>query len=227
MISSFVAELRDFQDVTGEVAMIGGIFETIGKTLGIGKEKYFLELDDAAEEVAKGIKGSAASATRAAQSAVESAKEATIDIAEKAQDLVSDTADEAKDKAKTAADEVADKAKKTAEATDEAVAKGKKKAAKTVAKGKEAANDAAAEAPEAPVQAAPPSGPSVEDLIANAIAATEPKKQTDNDGNVMEEIKTFSTDYLMTPSRSRRRRPGPSLSPFKSMAKETNPRLKG
>ncbi len=229
-ISSFAAELRNFQDVTGEVAMIGGIFETIGKTLGIGKEKYFLELDDAAEEVAKGIKGSAASATKAAQSAVESAKEATIEVAEKAQSLVSDTADEAKDKAKSAADDVADEAKKTAAAADEAVAKGKKKAAKTVAKGKEAANNAAPEAPEAPeapVQAAPPSGPSVEDLIASAIAATEPKVQTDNDGNVMEEVKNFSTDYLETPSRSSRRRPGPSLSPFKDMAKETNPRLKG
>ncbi len=207
--------------------MIGGIFETIGKTLGVGKEKYFLELDDAAEETAKNIKKSAASATEAAKSAVETAKETTVDVAEKAQALVSNTADEAEDQAKSAADNVADEAKKTAKAADKAVNAGKKTAEKTVAEGKQAANDTASEAPEAPVQAAPPSGPSVEDLIANAIASTEPKVQTDNDGNVMEEIKNFSPDYLETPSRSSRRRPGPSLSPFKSMAKETNPRLKG
>ena len=36
--------------------MIGGIFETIGKTLGVGKEKYFLELDDAAEASVKNLK---------------------------------------------------------------------------------------------------------------------------------------------------------------------------
>ena len=223
--------------------MIGGIFETIGKTLGIGKEKYFLELDDAAEDTARGIKKSAASATKAAKSALETAKEVTIDVAEKAQDLVSETADEAKDKTKSAADDAANKAKKTAEtadaavakgkkktakAADEAVAKGKKTAAKTATKGKQAVGDAAeAVEDEASVQSAAPARPSAEELIASAIASTEPKKQTDNDGNVMDEVKNFSTDYLMTPSRSRRRRPGPSLSPFKDMAKETNPRLKG
>ena len=42
--------------------MIGGIFETIGKKLGIGKEKYFLELDDAAEEVASKVQKAASSA---------------------------------------------------------------------------------------------------------------------------------------------------------------------
>ncbi len=200
--------------------MIGGIFETIGKTLGVGKEKYFLELDDAAEETAKGIKKSAASATKAAKSAVETAKEATIEVAQKAQELVADTAGEAEDKAK-----------KTADAAEKAVAKGKKAATKTAAKtaseGKQAANEAATAVAEAPAQPAAPSKPSAEDLIVNAIASTSPKQQTDSNGNVVGEIKTFSTDYLMTPSRVSRRRPGPSLSPFKDMAKETNPRLKG
>jgi hypothetical protein len=196
--------------------MIGGIFETIGKTLGVGKEKYFLELDDAAEETAKGIKKSVASATKTAKAVVETAKEATVDVAQKAQELVGDTADEAEDQAKT-----------TADAAEKAVAKSKKAATKTVSKGKQAANEAAGEVAEAPAQPAAPAGPSAEDLILNAIASTAPKQQTDNDGNGVGEVKNFSTDYLMTPSRVSRRRPGPSLSPFKDMAKETNPRLKG
>ncbi len=37
----------------------------------------------------------------------------------------------------------------------------------------------------------------------------------------------FATDYLMPTSNGSRRRPGPSLAPFKGMAKEVNPRLKG
>ncbi|MEM8505588.1 MAG: hypothetical protein AAF716_20850 [Cyanobacteria bacterium P01_D01_bin.1] len=199
--------------------MIGGIFETIGKTLGVGKEKYFLELDDAAEETAKGIKKSATSATKTAKAAVETAKEATVEVAQKAQELVADTADEAEDKAK-----------ETADTAEKAVAKGKKtatkKVAKTVAKGKQAAKEMT-EVAEAPAQPTAPSRPSVEDLIANAIAATEPKKQADSNGKVSEEVQNFATDYLMTPSRASRRRPGPSLSPFKDMAKEANPRLKG
>lgn len=210
--------------------MIGGIFETIGKTLGVGKEKYFLELDDAAEETAKGIKKSAASATKTAKAAVETAKEATVEVAQKAQELVADTTDEAEDKAKSATDSVAGKAKETAASAEKTVAKGKqtvtKTAAKTAAKGKQVTETTADETAAEVAAPAAPAGPSAEDLILSAIAATEPKQQTDNDGNVLDEVKNFSTDYLMTPSRARRRRPGPSLSPFKDMAKETNPMLK-
>lgn len=211
--------------------MIGGIFETIGKTLGVGKEKYFLELDDAAEETAKGIKKSAAAATKTAKAAVDTAKEATVEVAQKTQELVADTTDEAEGKAKSAADNVADKAKETAEAAEKTVAKGKqaatKTAAKTAAKGKQATQETATEDAESPVETAAPAGPSAEDLIVSAIAATAPQQQADSNGSAPEGVKTFSTDYLMTPSRARRRRPGPSLSPFKDMAKEANPRLKG
>lgn len=211
--------------------MIGGIFETIGKTLGVGKEKYFLELDDAAEETAKGIKKSAAAAAKTAKSALETAKEATIEVAEKAQEIVSDTTDDAKDQAKSAADDLSKKANevadKTAETGKKTAAKAKQTATKATAKGKAAAKDATSEeAVETLAQPATSATPSPEDLILQAIASTEPKKQTDGDGNTLAEIKNFSTDYLMTPSRAKRRRPGPSLSPFKGMANEVNPRLK-
>ena len=213
--------------------MIGGIFETIGKTLGVGKEKYFLELDDAAEEAAKGLKKSTASATKAAKAAVESAKEATVEAAEKAQELVSDTEDKAEataktaaNKAKSAASDAADQAKSAANAADKAADKGKQAVTKTAAEGKQAVEGVAEEGSKAPTNSAAPTRTTAEDLILNAIASTAPKQQTDNDGNTLAEIKTFSTDYLMTPSRARRRRPGPSLSPFKGMASEVNPRLK-
>ena len=65
-------------------------------------------------------------------------------------------------------------------------------------------------------------------MIVAAIAATAKGKTLDAEGNaVAAEVMTFATDYLPTPSRSSRRRPGPSLSPFRGMAKEVNPRLKG
>ncbi|MGB5915833.1 MAG: hypothetical protein WBG63_13275, partial [Phormidesmis sp.] len=79
-----------------------------------------------------------------------------------------------------------------------------------------------------PVEKAAPAAPSAEDLIVAAIAATAKGKTLDDKGNVVEaDAKTFATDYLETPSRASRRRPGPSLSPFKGMAKEVNPRLRG
>ncbi|MEM6449020.1 MAG: hypothetical protein AAF703_01770 [Cyanobacteria bacterium P01_D01_bin.105] len=49
--------------------MIGGVFETIGKTLGVGKDNYFLELDDADEDTVTGIEKVAPKAPAAAAAA--------------------------------------------------------------------------------------------------------------------------------------------------------------
>ncbi len=238
--------------------MIGGIFETIGKTLGVGKEKYFLELDDAAEASVKNIKESA---TKAAKSAVETAKEASSGVVEKAQGLVEDitgentstvkeTAEKAKDAAQNTAKNASAKVKEVAgeaanemdkkvaankQPVEEKAAKGKANKAKAakekatkeaVAKTKAAGSLVGGDAPESASAPVVPSGPTEEELIVAAIAATSSDKTVDAQGNVVEGIKTFSTDYLMTPSRSSRRRPGPSFDPFKGMAKEVNPRLK-
>ncbi len=199
--------------------MIGGIFETIGKTLGVGKEKYFLELDDAAEDSIKNIKEAA---TKAAKTAVETVKEVSGDVVDKAQDLV----DNAADGAQTGTEQVANKAEAAA---NKAEKKAKVIAEKPASGEKGAPPSAPAEADGQPVEAAPaPAAPSAEDLIVAAIAATAKGKTLDDQGNVIEEtVTTFATDYLETPSRASRRRPGPSLSPFKGMAREVNPRLKG
>ncbi|MEL7142374.1 MAG: hypothetical protein AAFY33_07265 [Cyanobacteria bacterium J06643_4] len=197
--------------------MIGGIFETIGKTLGVGKEKYFLELDDAAESVAKNV-------GKSAKSAAKTAKKASAEVVDKAQELASDATATAKEVASDAKD-TADKAK--------AAAKKAKKAApdkKTAKKGKaakgKAANATPAAEPEAPAAPAAPAAPDPEELIVNAIAAASSGKKLDSAGNVIDETQTFATDYLETPIRTRRRRPGPSFAGFKGMAKEVNPRLK-
>ncbi|KPQ37107.1 MAG: Bacterial protein of unknown function (DUF883) [Phormidesmis priestleyi Ana] len=184
--------------------MIGGIFGTIGKTLGIGKEKYFLELDDAAEESVETIK-------EAATKAAKIAKSAASDIAEKAQDLIeeaSDTAqqsDTAQPQAKSATKSATKSAASDTQAADE---KGNTATA---------AKPVAQPAPSASTTRDP------EDIIRAAIAAGGQK--TDASGQVIEETKNFSTDYLLS-SGSSRRRPGPSLNSFKGMAKEVNPRLK-
>ncbi|MEO0647300.1 MAG: hypothetical protein AAFZ17_14275 [Cyanobacteria bacterium J06650_10] len=196
--------------------MIGGIFETIGKTLGVGKEKYFLELDDAAEDSVKNIKQVASKATK-------TAKAASADVVEKAQDIV----ENATDKAEAAADKAANKTKVAAEKAKAPTSN--KKSAKAPKGKKPVATKQGDESAEKAVSTpAVPAGPSAEDLIVAAIAATSKGNTRDAKGNVIaQETTTFATDYLMTPSRSSRRRPGPSLSPFKDMAKEANPRLKG
>lgn len=207
--------------------MIGGIFETIGKTLGVGKEKYFLELDDAAEDSVKNIK-------QVAAKVAETAKEASAEVVEKAQELIDDTVDQAENSADKATDKAAataKKAEKNAKVTAKAVEKKAKATTdkKATASKKSASSTKKVQADEvsankpAPAQ---PTGPSEEDLIIAAIAATAKGKTLDAQGNVVEaEVTTFATDYLMTPSRSSRRRPGPSLSPFKDMAKDVNPRI--
>ncbi|MEL7144221.1 MAG: hypothetical protein AAFZ17_17155 [Cyanobacteria bacterium J06650_10] len=200
--------------------MIGGIFETIGKTLGVGKEKYFLELDDAAEDSVKNIK-------QVANKATKTAKAASADVVEKAQDIVENVTDKAEAVADTATDNANVAAKKIEKAAKAPVAN--KKSAKTT-KGKQpvATKQGDESAEKAVLTPAVPAGPSAEDLIVAAIAATSKENARDAQGNVIaQETTTFATDYLMTPSRSSRRRPGPSLSPFKDMAKEANPRLKG
>ena len=217
--------------------MIGGIFETIGKTLGVGKEKYFLELDDAAEDTVKGIK-------KAASKAASTAKDIASDVAEKAQDLTGDAAEKVEDavgdaaaKGKSTAKEAAAKVQKTAKQASEAgesakqsvqdAAKTTAKKADQTAKKAQKANEAKANQPEkadAPVQTAAVA-PDPDEIIVNAIAAGSRKRNGGAVGPNGEAL-NFSTDYLMSQKKMRRRRPGPSFSNYKGMAKEVNPRLK-
>lgn len=183
--------------------MIGGIFETIGKTLGVGKENYFLELDDAAEDTVKGIEKAVAKAPAVA-------KEVASDVASTAQDVA--------EKGAAAAKAAAAQAQPVSEAAADA-GKAAKATAKKAAKAPEAAKKAAAPAPAAPAL------PDPNDLIVSAIATGDRKRSgvaVGPDG----EAQNFSTNYLMSKKKMSRRRPGPSLSGFKGMAKAVNPRLK-
>lgn len=199
--------------------MIGGIFETIGRTLGVGKEKFFLELDEAAETAESIAKSTVEKVKAPAAKAVEAVKEVSGDVADKAKDAAA-RAEDAIEKAT---------AKNAAKAPDKKEAKkeeAKKKAAKktTAKKGASQNGSAPVAAEPAPVAALPPAPPTPEELIVNAIAAG--SKKTDAQGNVIEAVQTFSTDHLMPLGNSSRRRPGPSFGAFKSMAKEVNPRLR-
>lgn len=228
--------------------MIGGIFGTIGKTLGIGKEKYFLELDDAAEQGVENLQKAATKATKVAKSTaeevVDKAQSVVETVTEDATDKAQSVADKGKAKAKAAAGEAKDAAANVKQAGENAVEQAEEKAAEA---GK-AAKNAAQKSKKAVVKqtadkkaantkttaqkgeekaakpAVAPPAPSVEDLIANAIAAT--SKPTNSSGKAIGAPENFSTDYLMPLGNRGRRRPGPSLNPFKGMAKETNPRLK-
>jgi hypothetical protein len=198
--------------------MIGGIFGTIGKTLGLGKNKYFLELDDAAEQRLEDLQG-------AASKAIKAAKETVEDITDKAQSVAEETADKAQAAAKTVKAQ-APKATKTAvkaQAPAKALPKGKTsiKAKAAAEKGASAEPTAAPQPVAAPVAAAPRSP---EDIIVSAIAAG--GKAIDSSGNVVDKAQNFATDYLMPTANSSRRRPGPSLGNFKGMARTVNPRLK-
>ncbi|MEL6160245.1 MAG: hypothetical protein AAFR18_13615 [Cyanobacteria bacterium J06627_32] len=203
--------------------MIGGIFETIGKTLGVGKEKYFLELDDAAEESVEAVKASVASAV---ETVTKTAKETSKEVAQKTKA----TAAEAAETTKVAAENVSEKVQSVAPAKKNDK-KAKKVSRKKAPKGKQVAAKHVEAAPEKATENVPqpaaPAKPSAEDLIVAAIAAESKGQQVDSDGNIVGGPQTFSTDYLMTPIRTRRRTPGPSLSEFKGMAKEVNLRLKG
>ncbi len=204
--------------------MIGGIFETIGKTLGIGKEKYFLELDDAAE---KGVENLKETASKAAKATVETAKEVSSDVVEKVQsvtDEATDKAESAAKKGKTKAKATVADAKKSAAADKKAV---KNKDKKVAAKG--ADESAQSENGAAPAEAKPATQPeprSAEEIIVSAIAAA--SKKTDSEGKLVDDGPTnFATDHLMPAANGSRRRPGPSFASFKGMAKEVNPRLRG
>lgn len=184
--------------------MIGGIFETIGKTLGVGKENYFLELDDAAEDTVKGIEKVVAKAPEVAKevaSEVTSAAEAAVETSTAAAEAVAETA-------ATAGKAVEKKVEKAAKNT----------AAKATAKSK------APEKAAAPAKAAP-AAPDPNDIITSAIAAGA-RKRSGNAVGPNGEVQNFSTTYLMPKKKMSRRRPGPSLSGFKGMAKAVNPRLK-
>jgi hypothetical protein len=191
--------------------MIGGIFGTIGKKLGIGQEKYFLELDDAAEKGVENLKGAATKATKVA-------REAASEIADKAQDLASETVDKAQE-AISAGQAKTKTAQKTSEKAPVAG-----KATVAAKQGSNLVTEAAEEPVAKPAPAvAQPRDPG--EIIRSAIAAG--GKKTDSSGNVIDTAQTFATDFLMPLANSNRRRPGPSLSSFKTMAKEVNPRLKG
>ncbi len=193
--------------------MIGGIFETIGRTLGVGKEKFFLELDEAAETAENLVEKVKAPAAKA----VAAVKELSEDVVDKASDAVG------KAKGTTAK---AEDALEQAAAKNGAKAPSKKEAKKTATKktaAKKGASQNGATEP-APVAALPPAPPTSEELIVNAIAAG--GKKTDAQGNVIEAAQNFSTDHLMPLGNRSRRRPGPSFGAFKSMAKEVNPRLR-
>lgn len=216
--------------------MIGGIFGTIGKTLGIGKEKYYLELDDAAEQGVENLKEAATKATKVA-------KTAAAEVVDKAQEIAETVTEEAPDKAKAAAasgkkaaDKVeakaADAAKASKQAGKKAASKVEAKAADagiaakdTAKKGEKAVAKSDAPAAKAAPQPEKPAAPSAEEIIAKAIAATNHK--TDATGQAVDNPGNFSTDYLMPQANRSRRRPGPSFGKFKGMAKEVNPRLKG
>ena len=188
--------------------MIGGIFETIGKTLGVGQEKYFLELDDAAEDSVKNIKESA---TKAAQKTVTAAQETSSDVAEKAPAAASTVTEKVEDAGAT----VKQATKQAKNASPKAAVKGTK----------EKASKATTDTTSSPKPvAAQPAVPSTEDLIIAAIANA--GKTTDSEGKVIDSAQNFSTDYLMPIGNRGRRRPGPSLGNFKGMAKEVNPRLR-
>lgn len=212
--------------------MIGGIFETIGSTLGVGKEKYFLELDDAAEPIAKNLQGTT---TKTAKVAVEPTKVASSSAVEKAEVLTDgasgvaaqSVAEQAKPATSKAADIAAevtagespakDKAPK-GEASETKTPTGKSPK-ETSTKKAAATTKADGKSPEAVAEVI-----SATDLIVAAIAAAPPAPIIASSDNIVEGSKTFSTDYLMTPIRCSRRRPGPSLDAFKTMAKAVNPR---
>lgn len=237
--------------------MIGGIFETIGKKLGIGKEKYFLELDDAAEGIASKVQ-------KAASSAVDTVKDVSSDVADTIQskaDDVGSAANKAKANAQKKAAKAADKAENAADTAaskaDKEAAKFNKKANKLIKEGdakvKVAANEKTGQIEATAIETdkgKKPSNKSAKQIVANKPDASEDagsgasesktfrdpediirealaKSQKAPDGRPSDPTaaETFSTDYLM-PLSSSRRRPGPSLSKYKSMARETNPRLK-
>ncbi|MEO0350023.1 MAG: hypothetical protein AAF282_08240 [Cyanobacteria bacterium P01_A01_bin.15] len=91
---------------------------------------------------------------------------------------------------------------------------------KAVSKNQQTAENGSAAA-QPPVETAPsPAAAPLSDpleLIRTALAASSNQSQSASDD---EPEPTFSTDYLLPNATSRRRRPGPSLSPFKSMAKD-------
>ncbi|MEL7351782.1 MAG: hypothetical protein AAF171_19450 [Cyanobacteria bacterium P01_A01_bin.116] len=209
--------------------MIGGIFETIGKTLGIGKENYFLELDDAAEQSVEKLKTSA----KAAVETVKDVAEDVVDQATDAADKASDAAEKAIATGKATAEGVVTDAEKAGKKAATATKKATETTVKKAAEKKPAAEKTSAKKGPAPEKAPAPKAAkkavapvrSEEDIIVAAIAAQ--GKPTDSSGNVVDGATTFATDYLLPLNNSSRRRPGPSLGKFKGMAKEANPRLRG
>ena len=211
------------KNIPGEVAMIGGIFETISKTLGVGKEKYFIELDDAAEESVEKAKTAVA---KTAKAAVETAKDVSADVVDTVQSVTGDVADSASSAADKAAGKAASKAKTATDKTAQQAAKAAK-APVEKAKVKKLPAAGQTEGAEQVDTSAPAKSESLspDEIIVNAIAAAS-KKNSEESAAAADGSHTFATDHLMPLGNRGRRRPGPSLGAFKGMAKEVNPRLK-
>lgn len=177
---------------------MGGVFETIGKTLGVGEDKYFLELDDTVETDIKPLK---ASAPKPVETAANSVKERVSPVA--AQPKVAAVVSQAKVE-KVATDNLSKTSKKA-----ESAGKSDQKAAVAT-------------------QSVIPQEPSAQELIVNAIAAASTKEvsKTEVTDDTTVEVQNFSTNYLMPLGNRGRRRPGPALSPFRGMAKAVNASLR-
>jgi hypothetical protein len=87
--------------------------------------------------------------------------------------------------------------------------------------GETASAPAASEQPvaAAPVAATPPTPPSTAVTDTAALIRAAVSKPASKPVEAAAEGPTFATDYLITPANGSRRRPGPSLDAFKSMAK--------
>lgn len=175
----------------GISAFFGSLFGVAGKLFGIGKSEYYLELEESKTDSLPETAKSVAKATAASAGAVVDA------IASDSQEPARATA--GGDPANRSAKHQSSKNGKQAQPSKDQKGGQKGQASQTEAEAK----------PQRPL--------STEEIIAQAIARA-PKSTYQDNSHVAEQ--TFATDYLVTPSSNQRRRPGPSLSSFKQMAKE-------
>lgn len=191
---------------SGISAFFGSLFGVASKLFGIGKSEYYLELEESKTDSLPETAKSVAKATAASAGAVVDA-------------ITSDTiASDGKEPAlATAGGGKGDRlAKNKAPAKNQASKNGKQVRA---SKGQpdQASKAQPTKAEPSSAQSKPQRPLSSEEIIAQAIARA-PKSAYQDNSHAAEQ--TFATDYLVTPSNTKRRRPGPSLSPFKQMAKD-------
>jgi hypothetical protein len=188
--------------------LLGGILGSKNKDSG-KKGKYFLELneeDPKPKQVAAKVEAAVSQAADAVKPKVEAAVSKVADVADAAKPKV----EAAVAKVESTVSEAADKVKPQVEAAASKVAdtvKSKEKKSKRTS-----VKDKAPKTAEAQAQPAPVADP----LPAATAKAAKP---------VASEIKTFAPNYWNAAFNSTsRRRPGPSLDPFKNMAKDMGPR---